>query len=163
MNDFNFAIRMEIDGEKYYREQAEINKDNVLGPLCLNLAEDEKNHAKILKDKMDQLPVKLLESDTLENARTIFEGKGKLQLTKTGQHEQLEFYRAAVKNEEDSIALYQKYLKEADGFAEKEILNYLISQEKSHISIFEELISFLSGGEGHAVSPEFVNRDEYEY
>ena len=27
MNDLNFAIKMENDGEKYYREQAEKNKN----------------------------------------------------------------------------------------------------------------------------------------
>ena len=30
MNDLNFAIKMENDGEKYYREQAEINKNNAI-------------------------------------------------------------------------------------------------------------------------------------
>jgi len=30
MNSIEFAINMELDGVKYYTEQAEINKDNSL-------------------------------------------------------------------------------------------------------------------------------------
>jgi len=42
MNDLNFAIKMENDGEKYYREQAEINKNNALYTVCLKMAESSK-------------------------------------------------------------------------------------------------------------------------
>ena len=34
MNIFKFAIDMELDGLKYYREQAEVNKNNMLYPVC---------------------------------------------------------------------------------------------------------------------------------
>ena len=49
MNSIEFAINMELDGVKYYTEQAEINKDNSLNTVFLLLAKDEGNHARILK------------------------------------------------------------------------------------------------------------------
>jgi len=43
-----FAIQMELDGERYYLEQAELNKDNNLRPVFVMLAGEERKHAEIL-------------------------------------------------------------------------------------------------------------------
>ena len=42
MNILEFAINMELDGEKYYNDQAEITKDSYLKNIFLILAKDEK-------------------------------------------------------------------------------------------------------------------------
>ena len=52
MRSFEFAIKMELDGENYYREQAEKHKANGLYTIFLNLARDERKHAQILEDRM---------------------------------------------------------------------------------------------------------------
>ena len=44
MNSLEFAISMELEGGKYYREQAEKNQGNSLRTVFLMLAEDEDNH-----------------------------------------------------------------------------------------------------------------------
>ena len=49
------AIRMELDGEKYYMEQAEKHKNSGLYTIFLTLAKDERKHAQILEDRMKQL------------------------------------------------------------------------------------------------------------
>ena len=49
MNTFEFAINMELDGEKYYTGQAEMNEGNSLKTVFLMLAKDERNHSEILK------------------------------------------------------------------------------------------------------------------
>ena len=51
MNNFEFAIKREIDGENYYLEQAEANKGNALSTVFLSLAKDEENHAVFLENK----------------------------------------------------------------------------------------------------------------
>eukprot|EP00825_Cyclidium_porcatum_P042734 TRINITY_DN5911_c0_g1_i3.p1 TRINITY_DN5911_c0_g1~~TRINITY_DN5911_c0_g1_i3.p1 ORF type:complete len:169 (+),score=41.19 TRINITY_DN5911_c0_g1_i3:76-582(+) len=48
MNVLEFAIQMEQDGEKYYREQAELYTQNNLNVVCRMLADDEKMHAQLL-------------------------------------------------------------------------------------------------------------------
>ena len=77
MNNWKFAIDMELDGEKYYKEQAKINKDNSLNVVCPMLAEgadkelleylikQEENHYEIL-DNMASLLIK--PEEWVENA-----------------------------------------------------------------------------------------------
>ena len=79
MNDLQFAINMERDGEKFYREQAELNKDNALYEVCMMLAEDEKHHAILFKNKMNNLPYELLPS-SISNEESIFKGLGDLKV-----------------------------------------------------------------------------------
>ena len=52
MNDLEFAIRMEVEGEQYYRQQAEIYQNTPLQALCILMAEEEKKHGQILRKKL---------------------------------------------------------------------------------------------------------------
>lgn len=161
MNDFKFAIEMENDGEKYYNEQAEINKDNDLYVVCLKLAKDEKNHAKILTDVMNQLPVKLMDSEVLSNVDNVFKGVEDIRVKGGNIPSQLDFYRTACEKEQQSIDLYTKYLAEADGFAEKELFEFLIKQEKHHYEILDNIVELLIKAEEWVESAEFGVREEY--
>ncbi|WP_363319176.1 ferritin family protein [Desulfosporosinus sp.] len=69
MDILEFAIKMELEGEKYYTEQAKINKDNSLSTVFLLLAKDENIHAKILKNKVNKLSCDLKQSETLSEAK----------------------------------------------------------------------------------------------
>lgn len=161
MNDFKFAIEMENDGENYYREQAEINKDNGLYTVCLKLAEDEKNHARILTDMMNQLPVKLMESETLSNVENIFKGIDDIKVEGKNIPSQLDFYRIACEKEQQSIDLYTKYLSVAEGFAEKELFEFLIKQEKYHYEVLDNIVELLKRADEWVENAEFGVREEY--
>ena len=52
MDILKFAIKMEKEGEKYYKEQADINKNNSLHIVFINLAKDESHHAQIIENKL---------------------------------------------------------------------------------------------------------------
>lgn len=161
MNDLKFAIGMEIDGEKYYREQAEINKNNSLRTVCLMLAEEEKKHAQILRDKMSELPSIFTDSDILSKAKSIFRGIADIKMEWKEKPSQLDFYRIATAKEKQSIDLYSEFLLKADGDQEKELLEYLIKQEEQHFAILDELASMLRHAEEWIESAEFGVRKEY--
>lgn len=129
MNIFKFEIDMELDGLKYYSEQAEVNKNNMLYPVCLMMAEDEKNHAKILTDKMNNIDFLLMDSDTLSNAKSIFEGIGDIKSPIKEIPTQLDFYRIASKMEKKSIDLYTDLSSKAVEVKDKKLFDYLIMQE----------------------------------
>jgi len=59
MNVLEFAINMELDGEKHYNDQAEITIDTSLKTVFLILAKDENSHAEILQKRSDKLSYKL--------------------------------------------------------------------------------------------------------
>ncbi len=161
MNDLKFAIKMELDGEKYYREQAEINKNNSLHAVCLMLADDEKKHAQILTDRLNETASELTDSGILSKAKNVFEGLGNIKVEGKDKASQLDFYRFASQIEQQSIDLYTKYLAEADEAQEKELFQFLIQQEKQHFEILDTWVSLLKNAEDWVENAEFGNREEY--
>ena len=161
MNIFKFAIEMELDGLKYYREQAEVNKNNVLYPVCKMMAEDEKNHAEILTDKMNNIDFQLMDSDTLSNAKNIFEGVGDIKSPITEIPSQLDFYRIASKMEGKSIDLYTDLSSKAVEVKDKKLFDYLIIQETQHFQVLKELENLLRKSKEWVEFAEFGVRKEY--
>jgi rubrerythrin len=161
MNDLKFAIKMENDGEKYYRQQAEINENKSVRTVCLMMAEDEKKHAQILIDKMNEKPYQLIDTGTLSKAKNVFEGKGDIKVEGKATPSQLDFYRTALDMEKQSIDLYAGYLSKADGAEEKELFEYLIQMEKQHFDLINELVTMLGHAEQWVEFAEFGVRKEY--
>jgi rubrerythrin len=161
MNDLEFAIKMENDGEKYYREQADKNKNNALYTVCLKMADDEKMHAKIITNKMNRTPYTLTQMDTLENAKNVFEGLGDMKIPEKETLNQFDFYRKAVDIEQKSIALYTDYLAKAEDDAEKELFQFLIDQEKLHFSVLDELSNMIRHSMELQENAEFGLRPEF--
>lgn len=161
MNSFEFAIKMELDGEKYYKEQAEINKDNGLNAVFLLLAKDEENHAKILQNKFNKLSYELQDNNILSKSKNVFKG---IKDFKSGIRElpkQLDLYRAALEKEKQSIDLYKKLLDEATEDQEKSLFEYLVKQETDHFAILEELGLLVSRPDEWVESAEFGIREKY--
>ncbi len=160
MNTLDYAIKMEYDGEKYYREQAEINKDNGLYVVCNLLADEEKNHAQILESKKNKLDYKLIESDFLSNAKNVYTGVKGIEVEGTNYPSQLDFYRIVCEMEKKSVDLYKQFLFEAKEDEEKKLFKFLIKQEEGHIEAFEEMSRLLQNAEWWIESPEFGRRNE---
>ena len=161
MSDLKFAIEMEHDGEKYYRRQAEINENKDVRTVCLMMAEDEKRHAQILTDKMNEKTFQLVDTDTLAKAKNVFAGKADLKVEGKATPSQLDFYRTALDMEKQSIDLYTGFLSKADGAKEKELFEYLVQQEKQHFDLIEELVTLLGHAEQWVEFAEFGVRKEY--
>jgi len=161
MNSLEFAINMELEGEQYYIQQAETNKNNGLHSVFLLLANDEKNHANILRDKSKDLPYELKESSTLKTSKSIFQelGQGKNELKDSSA--QIEVYRSALETERRSIDLYKEFLTNAGEEKEKELFHFLIQQEEEHYTIIEEIILLLLRPEEWVESAEFGMRKDY--
>lgn len=161
MNSIEFAINMELDGEKYYREQAEFNKDNSLNAVFLLLAEDEKGHANLLKNELKKITYELSDNETLANVNNVFKDKGDFKNHFEEIPNQLDVYRMALQMEKDSIELYEKFFKESTDEQTKELFGYLVKQEENHFKIFDNLITLVERPEEWVEDAEFGPREEY--
>ena len=161
MNALEFAIKMELDGEKYYTEQAKINKDNSLRTVFLMLASDEAMHAKVLQDKVNKVSYNLSQDEILSKARNIFVDLGAMKNEIIDIANQLDAYRLALKNEEESINLYQKHLSEATDDDSKGLFEYLIKQERDHHAVIDQLVLLITHSEEWVEAAEFGLREEY--
>ncbi len=161
MNSFEFAIKMEHDGEKYYMEQAKINKDNSLNTVFIMLAKDEKNHARIFQNKLNQLSYELKDNNTLSEFKNVFKGIKNFKNEIKKIPNQLDLYRGALDKEKQSIELYKKFLSEATDDKEKKLFEYLIKQEENHFAILEELVLLINRSDDWVESAEFGIREEF--
>lgn len=161
MNSLEFAINMEHDGEKFYRKQAEINKDNSLKIVFLMLAEDEKRHGEILENKGNELAYKLIDSKILSGAKNVFKGIGNFKKEFKDIPNQLDAYRFALEKESQSIDLYKKLSAEAKDDPSRELFEYLVGQEKDHFTTLEELVKIVQRPEEWVEDAEFGIREEY--
>lgn len=161
MENLKFAIQMELDGEKFYLEQAEINKDNNLATVFNFLAKDERKHAELLQSKMDNESYELVEDESLEEYKNVFEDSEDFDLEEKVKPSQTDAYRLALKKEKESIELYEKLGKEATDKESKELFAFLVEMEKNHYRIFEELVNHLRHGEEWVEDAEFGTRGTY--
>jgi len=161
MNILEFAMNMELAGQIYYTEQAEINKGNSLSKVFLMLAKDEAMHSKILQNKVNKLPCDLIQSDSLTEAKNIFSNLGADKDGMKHISDQLDVYRLGLEKEKESITLYQKYLSEATDDESKKLFEYLIKQEKNHYAIIDQLVLLISRPNEWVESAEFGLREEY--
>ena len=161
MNNLNLAITMELDGEKYYKEQAERNKDNLLKPVFEMLADDEARHAQILQNKFSGTAYALAESGTLPKARNLFTGLGDFHNENKNIPDQLDVYNAAREMEKQSIRLYGELLGNAADDKERELFRYLVSQEQDHFAILDELFTMINRPNNWTEAAEFGLREEY--
>ncbi len=167
MNVLEFAINMENDGERYYREQAELNRDNGLFVVCSMLADDERNHAALLRSRYENRVFDLDEGSDVERVGNVFSG-----LVAVGFYEkellgQLDFYKLAANRERESVVLYTELLDEAkvvkgnQGSRDVRLYEFLIGQEEEHLRVLEELVKHLTHAEDWVENAEFGNREEY--
>ncbi|MDF2485022.1 MAG: rubrerythrin [Herbinix sp.] len=159
MNTIDFAINMELEGQKYYLELAELNQGNELQTVFLMLADSEKQHAELLKKYKKKEALNSKDEFIRPEFKSVFRD---LQLfRKEHSAKQLEAYRIASEQEEKSIELYQGLKAKAESVLEEEIFDYLIRQEEEHLILFEELVKLVTRPEEWVESAEFGVREDY--
>lgn len=161
MDILQMALTLEHDLELYYKEQAELNKDNTLNVVFTMLSKEEANHALLLKNTIDHTSYPLEDSKILEEARTLFKNMDDFALEITEHPSQLDSYRMALEKEEQSFAFYQEHLDSTQDEHSKKVFAYLLKQEDDHRIILEELIKLLTRPEEWVESAEFGVREDY--
>ena len=161
MNDLEFAIRNEHEGQMYYERQAKLNTGNVTSTVFELLAKDEYHHAEILKQYRDKTAYQLQGSDTAHEADSIFANKENYENAIRTIPNQLDIYREALSIEQKSIELYEKYYANSQTEEEKQLFQFLIAQEKVHYRIMDDMTTMLNRPYEWVESAEFGLREEY--
>lgn len=157
MDILEYAIKMELDGEKFYNKQASANKNNSLYIVFLSLAQDEANHAKIINEKRKGINMPL-NVKVKANISNIFGNSVEFKIESTNPR-QLDVYREALKMELESIKLYERLSTESD--SNIELYKFLILQEKEHFNLLEEIVKMVNRPNEWVEDAEFGRREEY--
>ena len=161
MDYLEFAIKMELDGEKYYLEQAELNKDTALYKVFTLLAQDEKKHADLVRNYANATNYQLSDENAITEFENVFTNEDVFKVENKTMADQMDAYKMALTKEQESIDLYTKLHDEVDDEKGKALFVYLIKQEEYHYKIFDNVIEHLRKAEDWIEDAEFGVRDTY--
>ncbi|KYZ75343.1 rubrerythrin [Anaerosporomusa subterranea] len=165
MNIFDYALKMELDGEAFYRNLAATVNDADLKTVLEALADDEQRHYKIIQLAQRQT-FQYIESDPslrkLENvfANQEFVGDKQAFIAKL-KDEQIDVYRAALVKEQESVELYKKLKESSQQQAEIVICEKLLHEEKKHAEVIGNIIEMLNHVNDWVEAAEFNHQDAY--
>ena len=136
---FDLAIRLEENGEAFYRANADIIADSAIQTLILRLAEDEKEHRECfegfkrscealgLGSEMDSVSGQMLQDIIGKRAFSLDE----VEVARV--ESEADLYRHAIEFEKDTIVFYEMIRGFLTDSAAIEQIDRIIDMEKSHV------------------------------
>lgn len=160
MNVYEYAMKVEKEGEAYYRELASKTNDVGLKSILNMLADEEVKHY-IVFEKMNknQTVPTHKGADVFANAKTIFQKMKDDKQAPTFSEDQLDFYKAALRSEEMSYKFYIEKALMIEDASQKESFLRIAEEERQHMVLLENLVEYISSPEHWIESAEFNNMD----
>jgi rubrerythrin len=148
-------MKIEKEGEAYYRELVAKSPNNGLKRIFNMLAAEEVKHYNIFKNLMKNNNVDVDKLDIITDTKTIFEilnqEKDSLDLSK----EEIKYYQEAIEREDNSHKFYLEKSKEIEDEKEKLIFIKIAEEEIKHKMILENIVSFIEEPTNWVCSAEF--------
>jgi len=167
MDIFKFAMQMELDGKSFYEKGAAATDDNNLKQIFLTLAEEEQRHYNIFK-KISEGEMDAAEDFTKNRGKTIATAKNLFQkMTEAGQDtlpgdDIKAVWKEAIGIEEKSEKMYRDEAAKEKNPERKSILNRIADEEKNHIYLIDNMISFLKDPQSFMASNQFASFQSWE-
>jgi rubrerythrin len=165
MNAFEFAMKMELDGKRYYEEHETKTADPVLKKIFAELADDERKHYELFQAMAaGENPAyeAILNTSILKTTRNIFEklsaSKKEIGAFPAG------FREAWVKAREieaKSEAFYREQAQKSEGSGQKKIWIRIADEEHKHWVTIDSVIGFLDRPKQWLEDAEWSNLDPY--
>jgi rubrerythrin len=160
MDIFKFAIKMEQDGEAFYRELAgQVSEDGVK-TILLMLASDEVKHAKAI-EQIRSRTVDMADTEILNKARNIFERMKEFHEEFDFDHGHEALYRQAMEIEQNSIDFYMDRAEQMPEPRQKALFERLAEEEKKHYRLLSGLADFVNRPKTWLEDAEFYHLEDY--
>ncbi|HYA26670.1 MAG TPA: ferritin family protein, partial [Thermodesulfovibrionales bacterium] len=156
-----FAIKMEKDGEHYYRQLASMASNAGFKKIFTMLADAEVVHQAVFRKMKDNDKVKVSRTNILAGVKNIFEAMREDKDSGDGNIIQTELYKKARELERQSRDFYLEYAKKVKDEGQKETFLKIADEEKKHYFILEEIIDFVSRPQTWLENPEWYHIEEY--
>lgn len=162
MSVFEFAMKMEQDGEKFYRDLAGKTQNEGLKQIFTNLADEEVKHYNLFKGMSERQDMGYESADILEGSKNLFaEMKAKGNIDVSGDASQVDAYKQALGWEEKAFNFFTEKHNEATDPDEKKFLAMVAEEEKRHCRLMEAIIDFITQPESWVENAEFNHLTDY--
>lgn len=161
MNVYEYAMKAEKDGERYYRELATQTDDAGLKSIWTMLAEEEVKHYHIFEHMNQNRAIPTMPSvDLFKHTKNIFEKMQKSNQVPCFTEDHVNLYKNALRSEESSYKFYtEKALMIEDGEQKKAFLR-IAEEERAHYVLLENIVEYVSAPETWVESAEFNHLSE---
>ncbi|MBE0495523.1 MAG: ferritin family protein [Campylobacterales bacterium] len=161
MNVYEYAMKVEKEGEKYYRDLAQKTEDMGLKQVLTMLADEEVKHYATFEAMLGRAPLPSTPSvDIFKGAKTIFQKMKATNPTAVFTKEQVDFYTHALALEEKSYAFYIEKAELLEDAEEKAAFLRIAEEEKQHATLLENLIEYITYPERWIEDAEFNRLSE---
>lgn len=162
MNAYEFAMKMEKEGEATYRELAEKAPNQGLKSIMTMLADAEVKHYHVIQAMSRQNGLPDMDEDRiLQDAKTVFQAMKEEGQTINLEGTQKEAYQMALDVETKSRVFYEDQANELDDGPQKDILLQLAKEEGRHEVLLQNIIEFISRPDQWLEDAEWYHLDEY--
>jgi rubrerythrin len=160
MDIFAFAMKMEKDGEAFYRALAQKTANTGIITILEMLADEEVKHYEAVRT-MQVGGVTLAETDVLGRAKNIFERLRDFSEPLNTDAGQIQLYRQAMDIEKQSEDFYLDRADQVKEKGQKELFLKLAEEEGKHYFLLENIIDFVSRPKSWLENAEFNHLEEY--
>jgi len=152
-------MQMEIDGQKFYEQSAAQATLRELKEIFQYLAEEEKRHFRFFKSLADgkaDAAARELAGGSVKATRNIF-----VTLIESGAHksfgdEVAVAWKKAREIEEQAVKLYSEEVTRESDPQRKQLLQKIADEEKNHVYLIENVLSYLKDPGMFATSQRFA-------
>jgi len=164
MNIFEYAMKMETDGRKFYLDSAEKVESPELKKILLELADDEAKHYAIFKAMKDGGTVEYKEAEQttiLKTVKNVFEKLRDQKKELSFPDEAKAIWEEAQEVEKKSEEFYREKANEVGSDSQKHILNRIADEEHRHWVTMQNVIQFLDRPNHWLEDAEWSNLEDY--
>ena len=165
MNAFEYAMKMEMDGKKYYEEEAAKMADPAMMKIFVELAKDEQSHYNIFKamlegGKPDYKAA--FKTSILATTKNVFQ-KMRASGKKVGEFPAgvKVVWERAREIEDKSEKFYRKQADETTDKGQKAIWTTIAGEERKHWVALDNVINFLNRPDRWLEDAEWSNLESY--
>ncbi len=161
MSIFDCAIKMEEEAREYYEKLATTVTVTELRNLFKMLAAAEEEHHSALVALKGNTELQNVRFIALDEAACVFRPLLDKRGLVAGLQDDPDAYRNVVQQEEEGVRLYEELTAKAEDVKSREVLQKITEEERKHLSIVENIYSFVESPKTYLAWGEFSNLAEY--
>lgn len=164
MNIFEYAMKMETDGRKFYLDSAERIESPELKKILLELADDEVKHYAIFKAMKDGGTAEYKEAEKttiLQTVKNVFEKLRDAGKDLSFPDDAKRIWEEAREVEKKAEEFYREKAGEMKTKEQKHILNRIADEEHRHWVTMQNIIQFLDRPNHWLENAEWSNLEDY--
>ena len=162
MDIFDFAMKMEMDGKRFYESKAAEASLPALKEILMTLAEEELTHynffAKLKKGETGVAIAQLSSgSATLKKVSNIFVRMSESASPPSFGENELSVWTEALRIEETAEKFYREKATAEPDKEKSRLLGLIADEERNHIHMIDGVLTYLKHPESFADSAQFKN------